>query len=57
MKKTFTIIIPTVINCAIMKNGGCENRTKTKPTKFNQTLPNLSQSSLTKPNINKPKQM
>ena len=46
-KKNFTIIIPTVIDCAIMKCGGCENRSKTKPTKYNQTLPNLSQFNLT----------
>ena len=37
MKKNFTIIIPTAIDCAVMKCGGCENRTKTKPTKSNQT--------------------
>ena len=41
MKKNFIIIIPTVID-AIMKCGGCENRTKTKPTKSNQTYPNLT---------------
>ena len=27
MKKNFTIEIPTVINFAIMKCGGCQNRT------------------------------
>ena len=32
-EKKFTIIISTVIGCATMKCGGCENRTKTKPTK------------------------
>ena len=37
MKNNFTIIIPTVIDCAIIKCGGCENRTNTKPTKSNQT--------------------
>ena len=37
MKKNFTIKIPTVITCASIKCGGCENRTKTKPTESNQT--------------------
>ena len=36
MKKNCTIIISTVLNCAIMKCGGCENCTKTEPTKSNQ---------------------
>ena len=47
MKKNFAIIIPTVIDCAILKCGGCENRTKTKPTKSNQTYPNLTKSNQT----------
>ena len=43
-KKFFIMIIPTVIDCAIMKCGGCENRTKTKPnlTKPKQIYPNLT---------------
>ena len=32
MMKNVTVIIPTVIDCAIMKCGGCESCTKTKST-------------------------
>ena len=42
VKKNFTIIISTIVDYAIMKCGGCENRTKTKPTKHNQIYPNLT---------------
>ena len=42
MKKIFTIIIPTAINCASMKYGGCEYRTKPNQTKPNLTQPNLT---------------
>ena len=38
MKKNFTIVIPNVINCAIMKCGGCEYRAK--PGQTNQIYPN-----------------
>ena len=40
-EEKFTIIIPTVIDCSIMKYGGCENHTKTKPTKSNLTQDRL----------------
>ena len=45
MKKKITIMIPTVIDCAIMKCEGCENRTKPNMNKPNKMKPNLTRPS------------